>query len=153
VLLTSADTMGSASLRGRALRTAMSGVMAASAVFVLIVATGCGGSSKPSYCSDRSNLETAVKDLPNSVSSGGANGLAAQVTTVQSDVTTLVNSAKSDFPSETTAIKTSIDSLKTAVQALPSNPTTSDLVPIAAGATAVVNAVKAFDSATKSKCD
>jgi hypothetical protein len=122
-------------------------------VLALVAATGCGGSSKPAYCSDRSNLEQAVKDLPSSITSGGASGLQSQVTTIESDATALADAAKSDFPSETSAMKSSIESLKTEVQGLPSNPSTSDLAAIALDATAAVNAVKAFTSATKSKCD
>jgi len=122
-------------------------------VVALVAATGCGSSnSKPAYCSDRSNLEQAVKDLPSSVTSSGASGLQAQVTTIEDDATALAAAAKSDFPSETSAMKSSIDSLKTAVQGLPSNPSASDLAPIALDATAAVNAVKGFASATKSKC-
>ena len=36
----------------------------------LVAITGCGGSSKPAYCSDRSNLENSVKGLTSAASSG-----------------------------------------------------------------------------------
>jgi len=139
--------------RGRLRRLTVSASLVAVTVFALVAATGCGSSSKPAYCSDRSNLEQSVKDLPSSVTSNGASGLQAQVTTIEGDANTLVDSAKSDFPSETSALKSSVESLKTAVQGLPSSPSAADLAPIALDAKAVVSAVSGFTSATKSKCD
>ena len=62
----------------------------------LVAATGCGGSSKPAYCSDRSTLESSIKDLPSAassaVSSGDISGLKTQLTKVQSAATSLVSS-------------------------------------------------------------
>ena len=55
---------------------------------------GCG-SSKPGYCSDRSNLENSIKGLTNLNLSSGISGLQAQLKTIQSNATKLVSSAKS----------------------------------------------------------
>ena len=126
--------------------------LAALAVAALVAAVGCGGNSKPAYCSDRSSLETAVKDLPSSITSGGVSGVQAQLTTVQDDAKKLVDSAKSDFPSETTALQTSVDALTASVKGLPSSPSATQIAGLAANASAVVNAVKGFTSATDSKC-
>jgi len=127
-------------------------VLLALAAVTLIAATGCG-SSKPAYCSDRSKLESAVKDLPNAAKTGGTAGLQSQLKTIESDATAAINSAKSDFPTETSTLKTNVDQLKTAVASLPANPSATDLAAIGLDATAVVSAVKAFNSATKSKCE
>ncbi len=72
------------------------------AAVALIALAGCG-SSKPSYCSDRTNLENSIKNLPSVTSSSGISGLKTQITTIQSDATSLVNAAKSDFPTQTSA--------------------------------------------------
>jgi hypothetical protein len=90
----------------------------------LVALAGCG-SSKPAYCSDRTNLNNAVNNLPSVASSSGISGLASQVTTIKNDATSLVNAAKSDFPTETSAVKTSVDTLASAVKALPSSPSSS----------------------------
>jgi hypothetical protein len=119
----------------------------------LIAVAGCGSSSKPAYCSDRTNLENSIKGITSAAKSGGTSGLQTQVTKVESAATALVDSAKGDFPTETSAIKTNVDQLKTAVQGFPSNPSASDLAPIALDASAVVTSVKNFSSATSSKCD
>lgn len=119
---------------------------------VIVVAAGCGGASKPAYCTDRSNLESSIKDLPSATSSGGVSALQDQLTTIQSDASSLASSAKSDFPDQTAAVKTSVDTLSSAVKAAPSNPSTSQIAAIAADAASVVSAVKSFSSATKSKC-
>ena len=68
------------------------------------------GSSKPDYCSSRTNLENSVKGLASLNASSGISGLKAQLGKIQSDVNTLVSQAKSDFPSQTSALKSSVDS-------------------------------------------
>jgi hypothetical protein len=117
----------------------------------LIALAGCG-SSKPAYCSDRTNLENSVKNLPSTVSSSGISGLTSQLTTIKSDATTPVSAAKSDFPTDTSAVKSSIDTLASAVKALPSSPSATQIAAIAADASSVVNSVNSFTNASKSKC-
>ena len=117
----------------------------------LVALAGCG-SSKPAYCSDRTNLNNAVKNLPSVASSSGISGLASQVTTIKNDATSLVNAAKSDFPTETSAVKTSVDTLASAVKALPSSPSASQIAAIALDAGNVVSSVKSFVDTSKSKC-
>ena len=138
-------------------RRARPRVAAALAGVALIAATGCGGSSKPGYCSDRSSLQKSIEGLPSAassaVSSGDVSGLKSQLTKVQSDATSLVDSAKSDFPDQTSAVKSSVSALQTAVSALPSSPSATQVAVVATSASSVVNAVKSFDEASKSKCD
>lgn len=117
----------------------------------LIAVAGCG-SSKPAYCSDRTNLENSIKTLPSVTSSSGISGLKTQITTIQSDATSLVNAAKSDFPSDTSAVKSSVDTLASAVKALPSSPSATQIAAIAADAASVTSSVKSFVDASKSKC-
>jgi hypothetical protein len=121
------------------------------AMVVVVALAGCG-SSKPAYCSDRSNLESSIKDLPSVTSSGGISGLTSQLTTIKGDATALVSSAKSDFPTETTAVKSSVDALDSAVKALPSSPSATDIAAVAADAASVVSSVKSFSDSSKSKC-
>ena len=119
--------------------------------FALVALAGCG-SSKPSYCSDRTNLENSTKALSSLNASSGISGLQSQLKTIQSDATSLVNSAKSDFPSQTSAIKSSVDGLSSAVKALPSSPSAGQIATIASDGASVVNSVKSFTDATSSKC-
>jgi hypothetical protein len=118
----------------------------------LVVVAGCGGSSKPAYCTDRSNLQSSVQGLKSAASSRDVDGLKSSATKVQSDATSLVNAAKGDFPTETSAVKSSVDTLKGAVNALPASPSAQDLAPIATGAESVVTSVQTFSDASKSKC-
>jgi hypothetical protein len=118
------------------------------------VAVGaCGGSDKPGYCSDRSQLENSIKDLTNLSPSGGISGLQSQLQTIQRNANALVASARDDFPSQTNAIKTSVDRLESEVRALPSNPSTAQIASLASDASSVISAVSGFVDATKSKCD
>jgi hypothetical protein len=120
-------------------------------VAMLVAATGCGGSSKPAYCSDRDSLNSSIKGL-SGAASGGVSGLKSQLATIQSDAKALAGSAKSDFPSQTSAITSSVNTLSSAVKALPANPSTAQIASLAADAAAVVSSVKAFSDATSSKC-
>jgi len=121
------------------------------AVVAMIALTACG-SSKPAYCSDRTNLENSIKGLTSLSTSSGISGLQKQIATIQSDATSLVNAAKSDFPSETSAVKTSVDALQSAVKALPSSPSATQIATIATSAAGVVSSVKSFVDSSKSKC-
>jgi len=133
----------------RSSRVRVPGTMVTAAV--LIALAGCG-SSKPAYCSDRTNLENSIKNLPTSVSSNGISGLTSQLTTIKSDATTLVNAAKSDFPTQTSAVKSSVDALQSAVKALPPSPSATQLAAIGLDASNVVSSVKSFTDNSKSKC-
>jgi hypothetical protein len=137
--------------RDRAVRVWMRVPVAMVAVVALVAVAGCG-SSKPAYCSDRTNLNNAVKNLPSVTSSSGISGLTSQLATINSDATSLVSAAKSDFPSETSAVKSSVDALESAVKALPSSPSASQIAAIALDANNVVSSVKSFVDTSKSKC-
>lgn len=65
---------------------------------ICVVLAGCGGSSKPAYCSDRSNLENSVKGLSDLTLTSGMSGLEAQLNKIKTNSTALVKSAQSDFP-------------------------------------------------------
>jgi len=120
-------------------------VLAAAATAVTLA--GCS-SSKPAYCTDRTNLTNSVKGL----TSSGVSGLKSQLKQIQTDATTLVNSAKGDFPSETSAITSSVSALKNSVTALPSSPSTAQIATAAKDAASVVSSVKSFVDASNSKC-
>jgi len=120
-------------------------VLAAAATAVTLA--GCG-SSKPAYCTDRTNLENSVKGL----TSSGVSGLKSQLKQIESDATTLVDSAKGDFPSETSAITSSVNALKSSVTALPSSPSAAQIATATRDAASVVSSVKSFVDASNSKC-
>ena len=120
-------------------------VLAAAATAITLA--GCS-SSKPAYCTDRTNLTNSVKGL----TSSGVSGLKSQLKQIQTDATTLVDSAKSDFPSETTAITSSVSALKNSVTALPSSPSAAQIATATRDAASVVSSVKSFVDASNSKC-
>ena len=118
----------------------------------LVGLAGCGSSSKPAYCSARTNLENSIKNLPSVASSSGISGLQTQAKTIESDATSVVNAAKSDFPSQTSAVKSSVDALQSALKALPSSPSATQIAALAADSASVVSSVNSFVDASKSKC-
>jgi hypothetical protein len=134
--------------RARARHGGRARVLLASAAAITAVALAAGCSSKPAYCTDRTNLENSVKGL----TSAGISGLKAQLTQIESDATALVNSAKSDFPNETSAISSSVGALKNSVTALPSSPSAAQVATVTKDAANVVSSVKNFTDATSSQC-
>jgi hypothetical protein len=117
------------------------------AAAAVIALAGCS-SSKPAYCTDRTNLQNSVKGL----TSAGISGIKTQLKQIESDATTLVSSAKSDFPSETSAITSSVNTLKSSVTALPSSPSVTQVATVTRDAGSVVSSVKSFVDASNSKC-
>jgi hypothetical protein len=116
------------------------------------VLAGCGGSSKPAYCSDRSNLESSVKGLTDLTLTSGMSGLEAQLNKIKTNSTNLVKSAQSDFPNETAAVKSSFGALDKTVKGLSSSPSASDIATVAVQTSAFVTSVKNFMDSTSSKC-
>jgi hypothetical protein len=127
-------------------------IAAGLAVLGLVALTGCGGASKPAYCTNRANLQSSVKGLTNLSAGSGLSGLEAQLTKIQSDANALVSSAKSDFPNETSAIKSSVSTLTATVKSLPASPSAANIATLATQAADAVTAVENFYNSTKSKC-
>ena len=132
-------------------RSGRAGVLLACAAAIAVVALAGCGNSKPSYCTDRANLQNSIKGLTN-LNGSGISGLKSQLTQIQSDANALVNSAKSDFPNETSAISSSVSALKNSVTALPSSPSVVQVATVTKDAANVVSSVKSFTNATSSQC-
>lgn len=126
--------------------------IAAVAVVGLVALAGCGGSSKPGYCSARTDLQNSIKGVTNLSPSSGVSTLQAQFEKIKSAADKLVTQAKSDFPNETSAIKSSINALTSSVNALTSNPSAGQIVAVTTAASTAVSSVQSFLDASKSKC-
>jgi len=128
-------------------------ICVAAAAVALAALTGCGGSSKPSYCSSLTNLKESVKSLPTTdVIKNGTSALQSNVNKVVTNAHAVVDAAKQDFPNETSAITTAVDSLKTTVGQLQQNASPTLVVQAAGNVASVGSAVKSFSSSASSKC-
>ncbi len=127
-------------------------LLACAVLAAVLSLSACGGSSKPTYCSDRTSLENSIKGLKNVDLKNGLSGLQSQLKTIQNDATALVSSATSDFPTQSSAVKSSVQTLTTAAKSLSASPSISQITKIAADASAVSTSVKGFVDATSSKC-
>ena len=116
----------------------------------LVAISGCGGSSKPAYCSDRSNLENSVKGLTSAASSADISGLKSQVTKIQSDASLSLRQERLPQPDQRRQVVGRRAPER--VTALPASPSAAQIAAIAKSATAVVSSVKSFSDASKSKC-
>lgn len=152
LILNDASLSSGTQADGGPLRTGMKALVAFTLIALLsaFVAAGCGG--KPQFCEDRTTLQESVKSLPSAATSGGVSGLEAQVSKVEADAKTVIDSAKDDFPSETAAIESALNQLKASVNDLPEKPSTSQLAGLAINATAVVSSVNTFVTATDEEC-
>src|SRR5215831_2747484 len=122
-------------------------VLVACAVTAGTVAlVGCG-SSKPAYCTDRTNLQNAVHGLSNLTVSSGVSAWKSQAQKIDTAATALVSSAKSDFPSQTSAITSSVSALKSSTAALHSSPSTATIATVAQDASSVKSSVNSFTNA------
>ena len=133
----------------RTIRRSLLGL--ALAAVACLALTACG-SSKPAYCSDRTNLENSIKGLTSLNASSGLSGLEAQLKKIQTAATSLVSSAKSDFPNETSAITSSLDALTSSVKGLSTSPSASQIATVAKQASDFVSSVQTFTNSTSSKC-
>lgn len=152
LILNDASLSSGTQTDGGPLRTGMKALVALTLIALssTFVAAGCGG--KPQFCEDRTTLQESVKSLPSAATSGGVSGLEDQVSKVEADAKTVIDSAKDDFPTETAAIESALNQLKTSVNDLPEKPSTSQLAGLAINASAVVSSVNAFVTATDEEC-
>ena len=126
----------------------------------LIAVAACGSSagstssstSRPAYCSDRTNLQNSVKGLTSLNASAGISGLQAQVTKVKTSATRLANATKNDFPSQSNALNSSITALQNSAQSLASNPSAANIGTVTKDAGNVVTAARNLVNATNAKC-
>src|SRR5436190_9383935 len=131
--------------RGLIRRGGSTALLAVGVVAALL--SGCGGSSKPSYCSSLTNLETSIKALPSTdVVKNGTSGLKSAVDKVQTDAQAVASGAKSDFPDETTALTDSVDALENTVKQVSSSPSAATVTQVATQTAAVVRAGKGFQN-------
>src|SRR5215831_2273718 len=127
-------------------------VLVACAVAIGTVALVSCGSSKPAYCTDRTNLQNAVHGLSSLTISSGISAWQSQAQKVDTAATALVSSAKSDFPSQTSAISSSVSALKSSVAAAHASPSAATIATAAQDASNVKTSVNSFTNATSSKC-
>ena len=121
---------------------------------VALVAAGCGGSDKPAYCSNVSDLQSSVDTLKSvELQSGVLSTLQTDLEAVRTNTDAVVSSAKADFPNETSALQSSVSRLATTIQKLPSSPTPQQLAPLVPKIDSTVTAAQDFQSATSSACD
>jgi len=119
-----------------------------------LLAVGCGGSSKPDYCSNVSDLQGSVDELGSvKLESGAVETLKADLEKIQTNANAVVSSAKQDFPSETSALKSSVSELSAAVSQLPSAPTPQQVIGLGSEIKTTATAAQELSSATESACE
>src|SRR4051794_26885660 len=115
---------------------------------------GCGGSSKPGYCSDVSDFESAVSGLKDvKPVQNGTSSVKSAIQKVEDTGKAVVDSAQSDFPDQTKAIDQSLDTLGETLKQLGDPSTaTQTIAKVPGQVSALSSAAGDFKSATDSKC-
>ena len=128
-------------------------LLLAAALLVLSgLAAGCS-SSKPTYCTAASQLETSVHNLGDvNVAKNGLGALQAALSKVQTSATTFAADAKSAYPSQTTALKNSLSSLDTAIKSAKGQPPLTAATAVVPAVTQVKTSASNLQSAVKGKC-
>jgi len=121
---------------GNRVRVAAVGVLTLVSVALLV---GCGGSSKPAYCSDVTTFTQSVDQLKSDITNPSA--LVKQVKKVVSSGQAAVTAVKSDFAPQTSAVKSSLAALQNSAKQLTSSSTRG------AAITAIPGQVQAVSSA------
>jgi hypothetical protein len=119
-----------------------------------VALAGCGGSSKPAFCSSVNDLKTSVQDLKNvNVIKSGTSGVSSALQKVEGSAKAAVSSAQSDFPTQTQAVSGALTTLETTVGELKNSPTQPSLIAALPGqVSALVNSIETLVSDAKSKC-
>jgi hypothetical protein len=123
-------------------------------IVVLLVATGCGGSSKPAVCGKRDAVKTSVDNLTklNPVTDG-LGAVQTQLSAVQQSVKDLASAAGDQYKPQVTALQTSLKTLQSQITALGSNPSVPALTAVAPAAQQVATDFKALTDAIGSACN
>ena len=134
-------------------RSGKLGFSAAASVVVIgaVLLSGCG--SKPAFCQKEDELNSAVKQLGNAITSVNPTQIQTAGQNVQTDANALVTSAQNTYPGQTQEIQTSVTELVDGVKSFSSS---TDKVAAAAGLVADLTAVKTafqgLQKKTKSDC-
>lgn len=115
---------------------------------IALTAAGCG-SSKPAYCSAKTDLMNAVNGVTGTPS--GHVRFRTSLQQIESSTKLLVNSAKSDFPSETQAVQHAAAALESTLRLGLSDPKAA-LRKLPGDVSAAKSAIGSFQSAAKAKC-
>jgi hypothetical protein len=116
---------------------------------------GCGSETKPGYCSDVSDFQTAVNDLTEvRPVQDGTTAVRSAVQKVADTGRAAVESAKSEYRDEAQAVEQSLSALGTTLKQLGDPETAKQAaVQVPEQASAVKTAADDFKSATDSKCN
>ena len=151
---------GRRALRPAATREGIAGVLGgrraacalALPLLLLLVATGCGGSGKPSICAKRDDVKSSVDQLLKVNPADGLNGVSTQVVAVQASVN-LASAAGSQYQPQISALQSSLQALVTQVQGLSGNPSAAALAALAPAVQQVKTSLTALTDAVGSACD
>ncbi len=122
-------------------------------LLLLMVATGCGSSGKPSICAKRDDVKSSVDQLLKVNPADGLEGVNTQLVAVQASVKDLASAAGSQYQPQISALQSSLQALTTQMQGLSANPSAAALAAFATAAQQVKTSLAALTDAVGSACD
>jgi hypothetical protein len=132
--------------------------LAVTSLAAVAIIAGCGGSSKPAYCTQVTNFKNSVKALEQvEVSPSNVNKIVADVQKVGTSAKELASAVGTEFQPQISSMKSSVAALEATVKEVAGSPSSTTVAHAASVVPAQVEALKhstaEIQEVTKSKCE
>lgn len=124
--------------------------LVASLLASAVLASGCGGSGKPGYCSSYNDLKKSINTLTHS-SLTDVSALEKNFNAVKSDATKLVNELKGPLSAQATTVKNSANAMVHTVEQAVSSPNATTIAAVPTAVSSFADTIKGLEGAS-SKC-
>ena len=124
--------------------------LVASLLASAVLASGCGGSSKPAYCSSYNNLKKSIDTLTHT-SITDTSALEKNFNAVKTDAQTLAKNLKSSLGTQATAVTNSADAMVHAVEQAIASPNATTIAAVPTAVSLFADTIKGLEG-VRSKC-
>jgi hypothetical protein len=114
------------------------------------LASACGGSSKPAYCTSYNNLKKSIDTLTHT-SITDTSALEKNFNTVKTDAQTLAKDLKSSLGTQATTVTNSADAMVHAVETAIATPNATTIAAVPTAVSSFADTIKGLDG-VKGKC-
>jgi hypothetical protein len=132
--------------------------LAATGLAGLAIIAGCGGSSKPGYCTQVTNFKNSVKTLEQvEVSPSNLSTISADVQKVGTSAKELASAVGTEFAPQISSMKSAVAALEATAKEVASSPSSTTIAHAVSVVPAQLEALKhssaEIQEVTKSKCE
>jgi hypothetical protein len=124
--------------------------LAASLLASAVLASGCGGSGKPAYCTSYNNLKKSIDTLTHT-SITDTSALEKNFNAVKTDAESLAKNLKSSLGSQATTVTNSADAMVHAVQQAIASPNATTIAAVPTAVSSFADTIKGLEGVS-GKC-